>query len=307
MSSITFIVGPTATGKTKTAFELAKQTGADIISADSMLVYKEPRIITSKPDPSMLKEIRHHFIDIISVAETYDVFTYFTEVMVLTERLFIEKKPLIVCGGTGLYSRVLLDGIFKGPSRDEPLRAELALHAQAHGLAHLYEKLKTVDPEAAAKISPQDARRIIRALEVYYCAGVPLSKKQKERRGLWGNYPVTVFGLRMEREKLYERINARVDEMGDEGAVDEVRKLLDKDLSITAAKIIGIKEIKGYLDGEYSRERALELMKKNTRNFAKRQLTWFRKDTRINWIDVEDKNPGEIAECIRHAASDALP
>lgn len=292
MPPIIFIVGATATGKTEVAYELAKRVNAEIISADSMLFYKEASIVTSKPPDYILKGIKHHFVGNISVESTYSVFDYFSEAAGLISELAEKNVTQIVCGGSGLYIKSLLDGIFKGVGEDSQLRKELEKQAQQMGKEYLYEELKKVDPETAAKA--KDLRRIIRALEVYRLTGVPLSKKKKEADGLWGKLPIKIFGLTFKREKLYERINNRVDVMFKNGAVEEVKELLKLNLSNTASKIIGIKEISGYLKGEYNIEQAKELMKKNTRNFAKRQLTWFRADKRINWVDRDDLSAEQI-------------
>jgi len=283
---VVFIIGPTATGKSELSFRIAKQAKAEIISCDSMLVYKEPRIITSKPPKYMLDEVRHHFIGIISVSESYDVFSYYTEAVKLITDLYTKKVPVVVCGGSGLYMKALLDGIFKGPSRNSELRSFLEEEAKTKGNSALYEKLKSVDPASARKISANDLKRIIRALEVYYAAGLPISEKQKEREGIWGKLPVKIFGLSYKRDELYRRIDERVDKMFDNGAIDEVNKLIKLPLSITAAKIIGIPEIKGYLDGKYSQDEAKSIMAQHTRNFAKRQFTWFKRDKRIKWINA---------------------
>ncbi|MFA5337793.1 MAG: tRNA (adenosine(37)-N6)-dimethylallyltransferase MiaA [Candidatus Omnitrophota bacterium] len=296
MPPIIFIVGATATGKTEVAYELAKRINAEIISADSMLFYKEASIVTSRPPDYILKEIKHHFVGNISVESTYSVFDYFSEAARLINELAKKNVAQVVCGGSGLYIKALLDGIFAGAGEDDKLRKELEEKAEKFGKEYLYEELKRVDPETAAKA--KDLRRIIRALEVYLLTGVPLSKKKKEANGLWGKLPIKIFGLTFKREKLYERINNRVDVMFENGAVEEVKELLKLNLSVTSEKIIGIKEISGYLKGEYNIEQAKELMKKNTRNFAKRQMTWFRRDKRIEWISADDLTPEQIKENI---------
>jgi len=298
MPDIIFIVGPTATGKSQTAYLLAKRLKAEVVSADSMLIYKEPGIITAKPSSSILEEIPHHFIDLISVEQEYSVFDYYSKATEKIKDLYSKGKPVIVCGGSGLYVKALLDGIFKGAGKDESFRLELEKKAKASGSQSLYEELKKIDKEAADKISPNDSRRIIRALEVYYKEGVLFSKKKKQAKGLYGELPIKIFGLRMKRPLLYERINKRVDEMFEQGALEEVEKLLGLNLSLTAEKIIGIKEIRAFLKKELTLEAAKELMKKNTRNFAKRQNTWFKKDSRIKWVDIDKLTPEEIVEYI---------
>lgn len=296
MNEIIFIVGATATGKTEITYQLAKTIRAEIISCDSMVFYKEPAIITSKPPQYMLDSVKHHFVGIISVKDAYNVFDYYVSATKKIKDLFKNNIPVIVCGGSGLYIKALLDGVFKGAGQDADLRKKLEEQAQKYGKEYLHEELKKVDPQTAGRVN--DLRRIIRALEVYSLTGVPLSQKKQEAKGLWGNLPIKIFGLNFKREKLYERINKRVDVMFENGAIQEVESLLKLNLSSTSKKIIGINEISGYLKGEYNIEQAKELMKKNTRNFAKRQLTWFRADKRIEWIEVDELTTEQVKENI---------
>lgn len=298
MSKITFIVGPTAAGKSGASFLLARKLRAEIVSADAMLVYEEPGIITSKPPVHMLEEVKHYFVGMISVRDSYSVFDYSLSASKVIEDLVNKDIPVIVCGGSGLYVKAILDGIFEGPGKDENLRKKLAETAQAHGNEHLYRKLEEVDPESAKKISSNDLRRIIRALEVYYLSGRPLSEKKKEASGLWGKLPIEIFGLRLKRKNLYQRINERTDEMFGQGAVDEVRNLLGIKLSLTARKILGISEIERFLNADSSEEESREILKRNTRNFAKRQVTWFKKDKRIQWIDADGLSTGQVTDTI---------
>jgi len=295
---IIFIVGPTAIGKTTASFLLARKLGGEIISADAMQVYEEPKIITSKPPADMLKEVKHHFIGMVSVRDSYSVFDYFSSASRVVRDLASKDIPVVVCGGSGLYLKAILDGIFQGPGKDENLRKELAETAQAHGNKYLYCKLEAVDPESSKKISSNDLRRIIRALEVYYLSGKTLSEKKKEAKGLWNKLPIEIFGLKLKRKNLYQQINKRTDEMFDQGAVDEVKDLLAIKLSFTAKKILGISDIEKFLNGDLSQEESKENIKKNTRNFAKRQVTWFKKDKRIQWIDVDQLNSEQIADAI---------
>ncbi len=296
MKKIVFILGPTATGKSSVALYLAEKTGAQIVSCDSMLVYKEASIITAKPADQELKKVTHHFVDIISVRENYDVFSYYKEASELIRGLHSRGVPLIVCGGTGLYAKALLDGIFEGVPRDEVLREKFSREAEENGVEELYQKLYAVDPETAEKVSPNDLKRIIRGLEVYEKTGRPISELQKEVQGLWEELPVKLFALNMERDALYERINERVDAMCEKGAVEEVKKILDLPLSRTAAQIIGIKELGAYIKEKSSLEEAKEEMKKNTRNFAKRQFTWFNAEKRLKWISADNRSFEDIGE-----------
>ena len=301
---VIFIVGPTATGKSEVAYLLACDLGAEIISCDSMAVYKEPRIITSKPDLRMLDGVRHHFIGIASVTETYNVFDYYRLASGKTIELCDKGKPVLVCGGSGLYMKAICDGMFEGPSKNEDLRKELEKRAQKEGNESLHRELKAVDSDTAAKVSVNDLKRIIRALEVYHETGIPISQKQRQAEGLCGRIPIKAFGLRFRREVLYERINQRTEQMFVDGAVPEVRELMKLNLSITARRIIGINEISAYLNGVISEQEAKELMKKNTRNFAKRQMTWFRKDKRIEWIDVDNLSAEQVKEKILEKAGE---
>ena len=294
MADIIFIVGPTATAKTETSFLLAKHLKGEIISCDSMLFYKEPEIIVSCPPDYMLKEIAHHFVGIISVKDTYNVFEYYCRAAEKIEELYKKDIAVTVCGGSGLYIKALLDGIFSGAGKDEQLRKKLEERARIDGSEVLFNELQKHDPAASEKISPNDTRRIVRALEVYYSSAIPISKQQEKAEGLYNKLPIRVFGLRLPKAELYQRINKRTEEMFAQGAVNEVKNLLNYDLSLTAQKIIGIKEIKGYLDGKYDLDAAKEAMKRNTRRFAKRQTTWFKKDKRIEWIDIDKFSAQDI-------------
>lgn len=296
--SVIFIVGPTATGKTAVSFLLARKLQAEIVSADAMLIYEEPSIITSKPPAHMLEAVKHYFVGMVKVRDSYSVFDYFSLASKVIEDLVNKDIPVIVCGGSGLYVKAILDGIFKGPGKDEALRKKLAEAAKDYGNEYLYQELEKVDSKSAEKISSNDLRRIIRALEVYYLSGAPLSEKKKEAVGLWGKLPIEIFGLRLERKDIYERINKRTDEMFDQGAVNEVRDLLSMNLSLTARKILGISEIEDFLTGKVNVEEAREMLKKNTRNFAKRQKTWFKKDKRIQWIDTDELSTEQVTDAI---------
>jgi len=288
-----FIVGPTASGKTDVAVELARRISADIISCDSMLAYKEPKILVNKPDAGFLNQIRHYMIDIVSVEEEFDVYRFKKEVDIILENNY-PKRNLVFVGGSGLYVKILLDGIFEGGSSSKDIREALIKEAEQGGIAILYQKLREVDGETAAKVNPNDLRRIVRGLEVYYLCKKPISERQREAQGYYRRFPTVVFGLKLNRALLYEKINKRTEEMFERGVVEEVRKILKLSLSKTAQGILGIKEIKEYLNGNCTKERSLEELKKNTRRFAKRQLTWFRKEERIKWIDIEGRDTSDI-------------
>jgi len=264
-----------------------------------MQVYKGMDIITSKPKSSLMKRIKHHFIGVIPCGKEYNVSKYRKEAVRIIDRLVKLGKIPVFCGGTGLYVSMLVDGIFKGNKGDLILRKKLYKLADKYGKIYLYNRLKRVDQEAAGKIHPNDTRRIIRALEVFQTSGKPISVLQKERSGLSHDYDVRIFCLNMDRASLYKRIDTRVDKMLKSGLLDEVKRLLGKKLSKTAKVAIGLRELEGYLEGKYSLEESARLMKRNSRHYAKRQLTWFRNNKRVNWINIKDKDkPKQIAQRI---------
>lgn len=293
---IIFIVGPTAIGKTAVALELASKIPSEIVSCDSMQVYREISIASSKPSATERKKIPHHLLDVISVEESFDVAAFNKLAIEAIETILKKKKSALVVGGSGLYMQVLLDGIFSAKrhggkgGRDVVLRQELIERAEKEGTEKLYQELLRVDPVAAAKIHANDGRRIIRALEVFKSTRTPISKLQKNRSGLWGKKPIHIFCLTRQREELYELINQRVEKMFRDGLVKEIKALSNKNLSLTGQRIIGVREVQGYLKGEYGLEQAKELLKMNTRRFAKRQLTWFRKDKRLNWLTIDKEH-----------------
>jgi tRNA dimethylallyltransferase len=254
-----------------------------------MQVYKGMDILTSKPPQLLRKIIPHHLVSAISPDKEYCAFRYYKDVARKIREILKRKKTPLIVGGTGLYMSILIDGIFKSSSIAKAIRHRLYRQAQDLGSKYLYDRLKHIDPEAAFKVHPHDTRRIIRALEIFQATGQPISKLQKERKGLKDEYSIKIFCLNMERARLYKRIEERVERMFKQGLVDEVRRLLKLKLSRTASCAIGIKELKGYFEGLYDLEEAKRLVKRNTRLYAKRQLTWFRKDKRINWINICDK------------------
>lgn len=283
---IVFLVGPTAVGKTALALDIAAKIGAQIISCDSMQIYRGMRILTSMPSPQQCRRVRHYLIESVAPSEDFNVSRYRLRAMrAIREILNRGKVPLFV-GGSGLYMSVMLDGIFKSPAGSEAARVKLERDARKKGSGYLHARLAKVDPESAARIHPNDAKRIIRALEVFTVTGKPISFLQKRRKGLWDAYDVRVFCLTLPREELYRRIDLRVEEMFEAGLADEVARLRKRKLGRTARYAIGIPEVKGYLDGEYDLEAAKALLKRNTRLYAKRQMTWFRKDRRLMWVDA---------------------
>ena len=284
---IIFILGPTAVGKTTVAYFLAQKINGEIISCDSMQVYKEITIASNKPPESILKEVPHHLINIVSVKERFDVVAFNQGALLTIKEIHERKRIPIIAGGSGLYAQILLDGIFDGVGQNDALRQKFRQLAKEKGENVLYEMLQQKDAKAALKIHPHDMKKVIRALEVCLIDKNPISTLQKNRKGLWGQYDVSIFVLNSARERLYEKIDKRVDEMFQQGIVDEVKNLLTKKISYTAEGFIGFPEISGYLNGLYDLDEAKRLMKRNTRHYAKRQLTWFRKDKRMVWVEIE--------------------
>lgn len=298
-NQIIFIVGPTAVGKTEIASKLSSKIPVEIISCDSMQVYKEMNIISCKPDANLRKKIPHHLLDMVSVEDEYSVADYEKSARAAIDKILSGSRLPLVVGGSGLYMSVLLDGLFSEGREDGKLREILKNEAATFGNDYLYERLKKVDRVAATKIHPNDLRRIVRALEVYELTKTPISKLQQQRQGLWEKFPVKIFCLNRPREELYARINFRVEKMFKQGLVEEVKDLLKKNLSKTAQAVIGIKEIKGFLDGNYDLSETQRLIQQNSRRYAKRQLTWFRKDKRLTWLEIsESEDAGVTAERI---------
>ncbi|MBI3315151.1 MAG: tRNA (adenosine(37)-N6)-dimethylallyltransferase MiaA [Candidatus Omnitrophica bacterium] len=288
---IIFIVGPSGAGKSDAAFETAQRLGGEIVSCDAMQVYREVSVACDKPSLDTRKKIPHHMLDVVSVTQEFNAAVFRQLALAAIMEIRGRGKTPIVCGGSGMYMAFLLDGIFEVSAKDEGLRRRLQEEIHEQGTSVLHGRLAALDPAAAAKIHPHDAQRIVRGLEVALTVGRPLSEVQKERQGLWGQVPLRVFGLDRPRKELYERVEARVEQMFEHGLVDEVRALSGRTLSRTACAIIGIPEVTGYLKGEYDLARAKYLMKLNTRHYVKRQLTWFRRDQRVQWVEAGTEMP----------------
>jgi tRNA dimethylallyltransferase len=291
---IIFIVGATAVGKTDVALEIAKHLPCEIVSCDAMQVYQDVSIASSKPTLDERKAVVHHVLDMVSVEKKFDVSLFNQAARSAIDKILKSQKYPLVVGGSGMYMQVLLDGIFEVGGQDVSVRKKLEDRLMQEGAETLYAELQSVDPQAAAKIHVQDTRRIVRALEVFQITQVPISQLQKKRSGLWQHYPVVVFGLNRLRTELYQRINARVERMWEEGLLEEVRAIKDRSLSLTAQRIIGVREVLDYLQGRCDLQKAKELMKMNTRRLAKRQLTWFRKDQRIHWLAIDQKDDAAV-------------
>lgn len=285
------LAGPTCSGKTYASLQLTNHFPSEIISADSRQVYKYLNIGTAKPVYEELNIARHHLIDCLTPDQEYNASKFEIDSLKLIEEIFNRKHIPIVAGGSGLYIKALVDGIFNSVDTDEELRNDLLEKRKSRGDEYLYEELKKVDPESAVKMLPQNWKRVIRALEVFHLTGEPIWKHQEDyKRDI--DYNFIQFGLNWNRELLYKRIENRVDCMIEQGLVEETKNILSMGYGkeLNALNTVGYKEIIFYLEGEITLERAVELIKRNTRRFAKRQMTWFRKDSRILWIDINSEN-----------------
>jgi tRNA dimethylallyltransferase len=281
------IVGPTASGKSRIALELARRLGAEIISADSRQVYRMLDIGTAKPTSEERACVVHHCIDICDPAEEYNAGMFGEDARAILARLQSEQRRAIVVGGSGLYIRSLIDGLFEGPSKDPRVRLALESFAAKEGPRALWERLRRIDPVTAERHGEIPVRRIIRALEVYELTGIPISEHHRQQ-ARERPFHVVQIALDWPREQLYGRINERARAMIDAGLVDEVRNLRDQGFGIhlNALNSVGYKEVFAYLSGALTEPEMIAAIQQNTRRFAKRQLTWFRADKRIEWIKM---------------------
>jgi len=288
------IVGPTCSGKTKVGISLAERLQTEIISADSRQFYKYLNIGTAKPSHDELKIVKHHFINFLEPDENYNVSRFESDALKIIEELFELGKIPIVCGGSGLYIKALTEGIFNSVDVDDEYREELKASREKFGNEYLYVELKKVDPQSASGMLPQNWKRVMRALEVYHLTGEPIWKFQENYKRKV-DCKFILFGLNWEREKLYRNIEQRVDKMIEAGLWDEVKNNLSLGYSknLNALNTVGYKEIISYLENEITLERAVELIKRNTRRYAKRQITWFRKTKEINWLACDENTTSE--------------
>lgn len=299
------IVGPTATGKTETAVAVAEAMGGEVVSADSMLVYRYMDIGTAKPSMEEMRGIPHHMIDIVDPSENFTVAVYASMAHELIPAIRRKGKMPMLVGGTGLYIRSVVDDFnFSATGPDPGYRKNLEEYLNQKGPYELHALLAAVDSGAAARLHPNDTKRIIRAMEVFHQTGRPMSALSSTT--VKHDYDLLMFGLTMNREKLYRRIEHRVDQMMDRGLVNEVKALRAKgyDQSMTSMQGLGYKEIMNFLKGEMTLQEAVETLKRSTRRFAKRQLTWFRRDQRIKWLDIDNYRDGQeiTMEIIKEAA-----
>ena len=278
------ITGPTASGKTKLSIDLAKELKCDVISCDSRQFYKELKIGTAAPSKNELGSVKHHLIQHISVVENYTVKDFEKDAFNIINSQFKKKKFIILSGGSNLFLDSVIYGIDDMPSTDKILRKNLNDRFEMYGINYIQEQLKNVDPEYYKRVDLNNHRRIIRALEVSITSGKPYSSFIEKKQLKNKDFDVLIFAISMDRKKLYDRIDKRVDSMIKNGLVDEVRTLTKFRL-YNALNTIGYKEIFSYLDGSVTLEHAISQIKKNTRRYAKRQITWLRSKKNIIWVN----------------------
>lgn len=284
------ICGPTASGKTALSIELAKKINGEIISSDSMQIYKDMDIGTAKPSKEEMQGVKHYLLDFVEPNKRYSVAEFKKDAEQAIEEILANGKTPIVVGGTGLYVDSLIYGIeYQDIQLDEKYRQELEEKASKEGLEKLYEEAQKIDPQAMGKISQNDKKRILRVLEIYKATGKTKTEQEIESRKNGVKYDYKVFAINIDREILYDRINKRVDIMIEQGLIKEVEELLEKYKEFpTAMQGLGYKEVVEYLQGETTQDEMIEKLKMETRRYAKRQITWFKKNKQTIWIGPKD-------------------
>jgi tRNA dimethylallyltransferase len=297
MKQIIVICGPTGIGKTSFAISLANAFNGEIIGADSQQIYKYLDIGTAKPDKGEREQAPHHLIDFVDPGDNYDAGKFVTDADRTIEQVFSKGRLPIVAGGTGLYIRALLHGLFRTRPACEKILDELNAFLKENGSKVLHQRLQACDPKAAQKIHPNDSFRVIRALEVYYSSGKTISERQKDHGFAAERYASVKIGLTMDREKLYKRINHRVDLMLEQGLLNEVKALVNQgfSLDLKSMQSIGYKQMGLYIKGEVDWPEAVRLLKRDTRRYAKRQFTWFKKEPDMIWVE-----PHEVSRAAHH-------
>jgi tRNA dimethylallyltransferase len=292
-SGLVIVLGPTAVGKSRAAVDLALRFGGEVINGDSIQVYKGFDIGTDKPTRGSMRGVPHHLIDIVEPDVQFTAADFVREALAAAREIASRGRLPLIAGGTGLYLKALVDGLFPGPGRDPAVRASLEAEAREAGLDALFRKLEAVDPEYARKVRDRDRVRIIRALEVYAATGVPMTEHFRRTESPVKGRRVLRLGLRLDREALYRRIEDRVDRMFERGLVAEVRAILERGVPESAPpfRALGYSHVLSHLRGETGLEEAKAMTKLDTRHYAKRQMTWFRKMEGVAWFSPED-GPG---------------
>ena len=282
------LVGPTAIGKSRVAIEVAKMLGTEVLTADSTQVYRGMDIGTDKPSSEERREVAHRLIDLVNPDEPFNAGEYRRHAVAEIDRLHHEHRIPLVVGGTGLYVRALLRGLWPGPPVDWILRRQLEQEAQERGFAALYQELGEVDPQRACRVHPNDSVKVLRALEIYRQTGQPASQAHEQHGFQEKPFTALLLGMTMDRDALYQRIDQRVHIEIEKGLVEETRRLLSHGYArnLTSMKSLGYRQMAGFLEGEYEFDEAVRLLKRDTRHFAKRQMTWFRKEPEIEWTTV---------------------
>lgn len=300
------ICGPTASGKTRVGIDVAKMINGEIISADARQFYKLMDIGTAKPTLEERAEVPHHLVDFIDINNHLSAADFRELALRKIEEIFARGCNPIVVGGSGMYIKALEEGFFEGPKADHKLRRYLEWKIAREGIETLYKKLKRIDPDTADRLSPNDRARIVRALEVHHVTGKSISTLQAEGKYQTTDHRFLKVGIRFPRDVLYNRINERVVHMVNSGLVEEVRAVFDslRPESSHLFKSLGYREFKGYLDGKHDLDKAIMHTQQKTRNYAKRQLTWFRGDSEIKWFDANKPDiAGRIAEYFKKAVT----
>lgn len=296
MNTLIVLIGPTSVGKTELSLQLAKLLSSPVISADSRQIYRDIPIGTAAPTPEELQAVRHYFIGTMSLDQYYSAAQYETDVMQLTGELFKTHDTLLLTGGSMMYVDAVTKGIDDIPTVDEDVRVMLKERLATEGLDALKAELRMIDPQYYATVDQQNPKRIVHALEIYYTSGLPFSsfrKSTKKERP----FRILKFGLQRERQVLFERINRRVDQMMNDGLLDEARQVYDK-RHLNSLNTVGYKELFRYIDGEWPLDMAVERIKKNTRVYAKKQMTWFAHDPEIIWLDADNLTTEEMLTTI---------
>ncbi len=295
--TVVVIVGPTASGKTSLSVELAKKLNGEIVSADSMQIYRDMDIATAKPTADEMQGIPHHLMGFLPMNESFSVAAYKEKALIAIDEILSRGKLPIVVGGTGLYVDTLVNNTEFFDYEKSDIRQRLEFRAEKEGIEVLYNELRDIDPVSAEKLHLNDSKRIIRALELFHSTGKTITQQRELSHVHESEYNWCLIGINAhDRQVLYDRINIRVDLMVEMGLVKEAADFFESDYSATAKQAIGYKELKPYLDGHISLDNALEKLKMETRRYAKRQLTWFRKNDKINWLYIDESSKDEIID-----------